>query len=149
MERSDPDPRGSKMFPGEHWFGKSLRCERPRGRKYPLLANDWQYYRPLLIFSPVVGVSWNINELLRFRFQLKTCLAQFRTTKIFLQNLAFYDARSSIVSQKVGLEFFTFVLHFMLDHGLNLVPEPERECITVPVSLRQKVPVPAGVPQYC
>jgi hypothetical protein len=39
------------------------------------------------------------------------------------------------------------VLHFLLDPGLNPVLEseadPEPECITVPVTLRQKVVVPA------
>ncbi len=39
----------------------------------------------------------------------------------------------------------------MLDPGQNPVTEPERECIKVPVPvpLRQKIPVPALVPQHC
>ncbi len=52
------------------------------------------------------------------------------------------EAALFFVSQKVSLilDFFTFILHFMLDPGPNPVPEPE--CITVPVPLRQKVLVP-------
>jgi hypothetical protein len=41
-----------------------------------------------------------------------------------------------------NLDFFAFVLHFMLDQRTNPVPEPEPEpeCVTVPVAtlLRQK-----------
>jgi hypothetical protein len=59
-----------------------------------------------------------------------------------------FNARSSIVSQEVGLKFFYFLaseLHFILDPGPNPVPEPdpEPEFITVPVPLRQNVAVPA------
>jgi hypothetical protein len=63
-----------------------------------------------------------------------------------------FNARSSIVSQKVGLYcnflFFNFCSTFVILDWFD----PEQECITVPVlvPLRQKVEVPAvPVPQHC
>ncbi len=64
------------------------------------------------------------------------------------------DTRSIIVAQKVVISYYVFFLllsfHLMSDPGQNpeTDPEPDLECIPVPVvALRQKVPAHA-VPQH-
>jgi hypothetical protein len=56
-------------------------------------------------------------------------------TKKMCTKSCLFNARSSIISRKDGLSFFTltFVFYFMLDPDLNPVPEPdpEEECIPV------------------
>jgi hypothetical protein len=71
----------------------------------------------------------------------------FNTTK-FVQNLVFSMLAAALLPRKLATNFcsFTFILHFMWIPGPDPVPEPE--CITVPVPLRQKVAVPATVPQH-
>jgi hypothetical protein len=78
-------------------------------------------------------------------------LDSFSTTK-YLTKILPFSARSSIVSQKVGLYFLflIFVLHFMFDPSPNPVPEPERITVLVPLRPKFTVPaVPALVPQHC
>jgi hypothetical protein len=79
----------------------------------------------------------------------------FSTKTKNVQNIAFSMIEQHCFSESWPLifDFFTIVLHFMLDPGPNPVLEseadPEPECITVLVALRQKVVVTAvPVPQH-
>ncbi len=118
-------------------------------------------------------MSWNSNDLLRFRFLLWKSLVPapvsvpatvpvpdpdllstvFLTTK-FIQNLAFSMIEVALFPRKLALifDFVTFVFYCMLDPGPNPVPEPLCITVQVPIPLRKYVAVPvvAGpVPQHC
>jgi hypothetical protein len=74
----------------------------------------------------------------------------FQQEKILHKILSFQCHKQHCFPESLSLifDFLTFVLHFVLNPGPNMVPEPE--CITFPVPLRRKVvvPVPATVPQH-
>jgi hypothetical protein len=112
----------------------------------------------LIVFRFRFRLRFRFRFQFKIQYQIQTYLAWFFfTPKKICSKTCLSNARSSIVSQKVGLYFFDFftffVLHFMLDPGPNPVPEPEPECIMVPVPLKQKVAVLAvpavPVPQHC
>jgi hypothetical protein len=80
-------------------------------------------------------------------------LAQFSNNKN-VDKICLFNVRSSIIFQKVGFSFLIRLFYEMLFLGPdpNPVQEPKPKCIPVPVSLRQKVTVPAisvPVPQHC
>jgi hypothetical protein len=89
----------------------------------------------LLMFTMVLNY---IEYWFRFRLQfwIQTYLAHVFNNKKCVQNLA---KKQHCFPERwpLSFDFFTFVLHFMLD------PEPEPIFITVPIPLREQVAVTA------
>ncbi len=78
------------------------------------------------------------------RFRNQTYLAKFFKNKNLYNILPFHCKKQHYYPESLPpiIDFFTFVLHFILDPGPNAVPEPKPECITVSVPKSKKVAVP-------
>ncbi len=76
-----------------------------------------------------------VPNLEKFQFQIQTFLAQFFDNKKLGQNLAFSMLETALYPRKLVYNIL-FLDFCILDRGINPVPEPEPECITVAVPLR-------------
>ncbi len=76
-----------------------------------------------------------------------TILHSFPTTKKYVQNLAFLMSEAVLFPRKLASLLIFGFCTFMLDSYPTPIPEPESQCIPVP--LMQKITVPAvPVPQH-
>ncbi len=100
----------------------------------------------------IKSVLWNRDDMLRFRFRKSFSSVPNNCTKPCLFN---FHRQKQKESWPLIFDFFTSLLHFMLDPDPNPVPDPIPESGTVMHSgsaKRQKVTVPAipvPAPHHC